>query len=251
MGHPGGGVEPEDPTVVHALHREVYEELGAKITDVVPCFVDTVEHIGEDEGSTGVKVQHFFVCRLESMDPSLRHGPEVEEPAGEYEIVRVPFTRVGIASVHLVPLSLRHYLDGNIEGACVRCTPPTWADPGLDGMAKTTYASAETGGRRPLRSDSLTCVPTPSLDSLPIRRLTLRDLTACADLSEDRGGPGRSTSGVFFSRPDEATASTPPTVVWRPPASSPSTGPVSGPPSRPWAWCSSRSATPVRASDAG
>lgn len=42
---PGGGVEPEDATVVDALHREVDEELGAKITDVVPCFVDTVEHI--------------------------------------------------------------------------------------------------------------------------------------------------------------------------------------------------------------
>lgn len=56
-------------------------------------------------------------------------------------------------------------------------------------MAKSTYASAETGGRRRLRSDSLTCVPTPSLDALPIRRLTLRDLTACADLSEDRGWP--------------------------------------------------------------
>ncbi|MFF5984488.1 GNAT family N-acetyltransferase [Streptomyces olindensis] len=30
---------------------------------------------------------------------------------------------------------------------------------------------------------------TPSLASLPIRRLTLRDLAACADLSEDRGWP--------------------------------------------------------------
>jgi 8-oxo-dGTP pyrophosphatase MutT (NUDIX family) len=87
---PGGGVEAGDTTVVDALHREVYEELGAK--------------------------QHFFVCRLESMDPALRHGPEIDEPVGEYEIVHVPFTRVGIASVHLVPLSLRHYLDGNIEG---------------------------------------------------------------------------------------------------------------------------------------
>lgn len=38
-------------------------------------------------------------------------------------------------------------------------------------------------------SDSLTCVPTPSLAALPIRRLTPRDLTACADLSEDRGWP--------------------------------------------------------------
>lgn len=32
-------------------------------------------------------------------------------------------------------------------------------------------------------------MPTPSLASLPIRRLTLRDLAACADLSEDRGWP--------------------------------------------------------------
>ncbi|HCA87798.1 MAG TPA: NUDIX hydrolase [Streptomyces sp.] len=112
---PGGGVEPEDATVIDALHREVHEELGAKVTDVVPAFVDTVEHTSGD-GACGVKVQHFFVCRLESMDPSLRHGPEVEEPCGEYEIVRIPFNRVGLASVEVVPLSLRHYLDGNIEG---------------------------------------------------------------------------------------------------------------------------------------
>ncbi|MFI5875936.1 GNAT family N-acetyltransferase [Streptomyces sp. NPDC051445] len=32
-------------------------------------------------------------------------------------------------------------------------------------------------------------MPTPSLTALPVRRLTLRDLTACADLSEDRGWP--------------------------------------------------------------
>lgn len=32
-------------------------------------------------------------------------------------------------------------------------------------------------------------MPTPSLASLPIRRLTLRDLSLCADLSEDRGWP--------------------------------------------------------------
>ncbi len=61
-------------------------------------------------------MQHFFVCRLESMDRPCGTAPRSTSPAGEYEIVRVPFTRVGIASVHLVPLSLRHYLDGNIEG---------------------------------------------------------------------------------------------------------------------------------------
>lgn len=56
-------------------------------------------------------------------------------------------------------------------------------------MAKSTCVDLETGGRQGCRSDSLTCVPTPSVAALPIRRLTPRDLTACADLSEDRGWP--------------------------------------------------------------
>ncbi len=56
-------------------------------------------------------------------------------------------------------------------------------------LAKRAYLSAETGGRQGHRSDSLTCVPTPSLAALPIRRLTRRDLKVCADLSEDRGWP--------------------------------------------------------------
>ncbi|MDQ0582122.1 GNAT superfamily N-acetyltransferase [Streptomyces rishiriensis] len=56
-------------------------------------------------------------------------------------------------------------------------------------MAKSTYLPGETGGRRRYGSDSLNRVPTPSLSALPVRRLTHRDLTACADLSEDRGWP--------------------------------------------------------------
>jgi GNAT superfamily N-acetyltransferase len=58
-----------------------------------------------------------------------------------------------------------------------------------DDMAKSSYVSLESAGRPGQSSDSLTCVPTPSLAALPIRRLTLRDLTACADLSENRGWP--------------------------------------------------------------
>ncbi len=41
-------------------------------------------------------------------------------------------------------------------------------------------------------------MPTPSLASLPIRRLTLRDLTACADLSEDRGWPREEHKWTFL-----------------------------------------------------
>lgn len=119
---PGGGMEPGDATVVDGLHREVDEELGGKVVDVVPAFVDTVEHTAED-GARGVKVQHFFVCRLASMDLSRRHGPEVDEPNGTYEIVRVPFTRAGIASVEVVPPSLRSYLSANIEGVRALLAP--------------------------------------------------------------------------------------------------------------------------------
>ncbi|MFW6692633.1 NUDIX hydrolase [Streptomyces sp. MAR4 CNX-425] len=126
---PGGGVEPGDASVVAALHREVDEELGARVTRVVPVFVDTVPEKPEDRaapedpdapgtpaGEHGVKVQHFFACRLVSMDLTRRHGPEVDEPRGEYETVRVPFTREGVDSVDVVPPSLRAFLVKNIEG---------------------------------------------------------------------------------------------------------------------------------------
>ncbi|MER6302755.1 NUDIX domain-containing protein [Kitasatospora sp. NPDC001539] len=122
---PGGGVEREDRTVVEALHRELDEELGAKVVDVVPAFVDTISHplppgSPTDDGTPphphGVKVQHFFVCRLASMDLSRRHGPEVSDPNGEYEVVRLPFTREGVTSVNVVPPRLRAYLAANIEG---------------------------------------------------------------------------------------------------------------------------------------
>lgn len=120
---PGGGVEPDvDGSVIDALHREVDEELGAKVTDVVPAFVDTVPHT-TDGGEEGVKVQHFFACRLVSMDLSRRHGPEVEEPCGLYEFVRVPFTREGVASVDVVPPALSAYLDKNIEGVLALLAP--------------------------------------------------------------------------------------------------------------------------------
>ncbi len=41
-------------------------------------------------------------------------------------------------------------------------------------------------------------MPTPSLASLPIRRLTFRDLAACADLSEDRGWPREEQKWSFL-----------------------------------------------------
>jgi 8-oxo-dGTP pyrophosphatase MutT (NUDIX family) len=112
---PGGGVEPEDPTILAAMHREVSEEIGGTVAGAVPVYVDTEPTTGPD-GTAGVKVQFFFACRLVSMDPALRHGPEVEHPNGSYETVRVPFTREGIAAVDLSPASVSDYLRQNLEG---------------------------------------------------------------------------------------------------------------------------------------
>ena len=63
-----------------------------------------------------MKVQHFFVCRLESMDPACGTAPRWTSPAASTRSSACPSAASGIAAVHLVPLSLRHYLDGNIEG---------------------------------------------------------------------------------------------------------------------------------------
>ncbi|OIV38489.1 NUDIX hydrolase [Mangrovactinospora gilvigrisea] len=112
---PGGGVEPDDPTLEDAMRREVSEELGATVGPAVPVLVDTEPTTGAD-GTAGVKVQVFFACRLRTLDPALRHGPEVDAPVGSYEIVRVPFSRAGLGSVDLVPVAARRYLQQNLEG---------------------------------------------------------------------------------------------------------------------------------------
>lgn len=123
---PGGGVEPEDATVVDALHREVDEELGAKIIDVVPCFVDTVEHIA-DGGVTGVKVQHFFVClprRWTSPDGTARRSTS---PAGSTRSSGCRSAGSGSppSTSYRSPCATIWTATSRAYG---RCTRPTWAD---------------------------------------------------------------------------------------------------------------------------
>lgn len=57
------------------------------------------------------------------MDLDRRHGPEVDEPNGSYEVVRIPFTREGVTSVNVVPPALRAYLAANIEGVRALLAP--------------------------------------------------------------------------------------------------------------------------------
>src|SRR5690242_5991868 len=107
---PGGHVEPEDTSLEHTLHREVLEELGAVVSGVTP--LTTLECVRDE----GVKTQHVYGCRLVSMDPALRCGPEFSDPArGVYEVVRLPLDPAEITAINLVPPELGAYLADNIS----------------------------------------------------------------------------------------------------------------------------------------
>ncbi|MGR6921057.1 NUDIX domain-containing protein [[Actinomadura] parvosata] len=106
---PGGHVEPEDGSLEDTLRRELLEELGATVSDVT--FLVSVSYPWQGE----VKTQHVFGCRLVSMDPELRHGPEFEDPSrGLYEVERVPLRRSEIFSRNLIPQAVAGYLSASI-----------------------------------------------------------------------------------------------------------------------------------------
>ncbi|WP_433256242.1 NUDIX hydrolase [Streptosporangium sp. CA-135522] len=107
---PGGHVEPEDASLEDTLHREVLEELGATVSGVTP--LTTLECVREE----GVKTQHVYGCRLVSMDPALRCGPEFNDPArGLYEVVRLPLDPAEITAINLIPRELGAYLADHIS----------------------------------------------------------------------------------------------------------------------------------------
>ncbi|GAA3547103.1 hypothetical protein GCM10022419_029160 [Nonomuraea rosea] len=106
---PGGHVEPEDDSLEHTLHRELMEELGATVNAVTPLTTVSYRWRGE------VKTQHVYGCRLVSMDPELRNGPEFEDPArGVYEVERVPLDQAEITSRRLIPEAVADYLSTTI-----------------------------------------------------------------------------------------------------------------------------------------
>ncbi|GLW06684.1 hypothetical protein Misp01_18140 [Microtetraspora sp. NBRC 13810] len=106
---PGGHVEPEDSSLEHTLHRELLEELGATVGAVTPLTTLTCPRPG------GVKTQHVYGCRLVSMDPALRCGPEFDDPGrGLYEVVRLPLAAEEISAINLVPPELAAYLTGAV-----------------------------------------------------------------------------------------------------------------------------------------
>ncbi|MFW5691541.1 MAG: NUDIX domain-containing protein [Chloroflexota bacterium] len=71
---PGGGVEDHDESLQQTLARELMEELGATADVLRPAFVLNHEKAGKN------LEEHFFLCRLNSLDLRLRSGPEFNNP---------------------------------------------------------------------------------------------------------------------------------------------------------------------------
>ncbi|WP_327303562.1 NUDIX hydrolase [Streptomyces sp. NBC_01298] len=106
----GGGVEAEDASIEDALHREVFEEIGGKLSkaELVHLITDSLED--------GLGVQYIFAARLEQMDIAARTGTEFDKPErGGYEVVHVPFTAVAIRQLDLMPPALAEFMASNVE----------------------------------------------------------------------------------------------------------------------------------------
>lgn len=106
---PGGGVESQDDDIHSTLHRELLEELGARVEILREAFVLRHEKAGKN------LQEHFFICRLIDYDLSLRSGPEFDDPSrGQYLLDFVPLEKDAIARLNIKTEELRDWLMRNL-----------------------------------------------------------------------------------------------------------------------------------------
>jgi ADP-ribose pyrophosphatase YjhB (NUDIX family) len=106
----GGGVDRDDPSVEAAMHRELFEELGAKAAGASQVFL--VSSPSED----GLRIWHFFVTRLLSLDVTARTGPEFADPArGAYDPDYFDLRGDDLAGIELQPPELKAFILANRE----------------------------------------------------------------------------------------------------------------------------------------
>jgi 8-oxo-dGTP pyrophosphatase MutT (NUDIX family) len=104
----GGGVEPDDVSRESALRREVLEEVGATIVVGPQVFLTS------GPNGDGIDIQHFFLCRVIAVDPTLRSGPELDDPTrGGYHLVQVLPDQ--LARIDLKPSELGTFVAGNLQ----------------------------------------------------------------------------------------------------------------------------------------
>lgn len=123
----GGGVDHDDPSVEAAMHRELFEELGAKAVGASQVFLVS------SPSEAGLRIQHFFVTRLLSLDLAVRTGPEFADPArGAYDPDYVDLRGDALADIGLQPPELKAFILANREALlaeAIRVSARQPADP--------------------------------------------------------------------------------------------------------------------------
>jgi ADP-ribose pyrophosphatase YjhB (NUDIX family) len=115
---PGGGVETSDSSVEAALHRELAEELGARVAATSQVFLFS------SPGEHGASVQHFFVGRVVELDESSRTGAEFDDASrGGYELDRVDLHGDALVSVDLKPTALKDFILANRDALLAEGVP--------------------------------------------------------------------------------------------------------------------------------
>jgi len=128
---PGGGVDDEDVSIEAALHRELAEELGATVDRVQQVFLASPPRGG------GIAVSHFFVCRLLTMDLSLRTGEEFSNPAkGRYDVERIDLRSKKLSRYALQPPEIKAFIMANRQALLMAAldagAPPLTAFEAVD-----------------------------------------------------------------------------------------------------------------------
>ena len=104
----GGGVEPEDADRKATAAREILEEVGATAVIGEQVFLTS------DPTADGLRVAHFHLARLLTLDPDARTGAEHGDPTrGGFETDVIALTAV--AEIDLRPPELRDFLVANAE----------------------------------------------------------------------------------------------------------------------------------------
>lgn len=107
---PGGGVEGQDDSLLDALERELYEELGATCEVLDIGF--ELRHQKADKNLREI----FYICRLVDYDISQRHGPEFDDPSrGKYIPDAVALDHASIQALNIKTPELQRWLLKNLH----------------------------------------------------------------------------------------------------------------------------------------